>query len=259
MLLAIDIGNTNITLGVFHKEHLKATSRIATDSRRMADEYALLLSNMLPLKGISPDAITGAAICSVVPPLTSVFEELCKDFFNVPPLVVNVGVKTGVRIFYDNPRDVGTDRVVDAAAAYRLYGGPVIVVDFGTGTVFDAVSQDGDYLGGAIAPGITIAAEALFQNASQLRRVQLVSPPSAIGKNTAHSMQSGLVLGYADLVEGMVRRFKREMGEDSKVVATGGLANLIAQETSVFDEINPDLTLIGLRLIYEMNTEGKGA
>lgn len=259
MLLAIDVGNTNITLGVFQGERLEATSRIATDPRKMSDEYALFFSNMLPLKGIPREVITDVVMCSVVPPLTPVLEELCEDYFKTTPLVVTVGVKTGVRILYDNPRDVGTDRVVDAVAALRLYGGPVIVVDFGTATVFDAITGDGHYLGGAIAPGIIIAAEALFQNTSQLRRVQLAHPPSPIGKNTIHSMQSGLVLGYTDMVEGMVRRFKQEMGDNAKVIATGGLAGLIAQETNVFNAVNLDLTLIGLRLIYEMNTSVKEA
>ena len=253
MLLTLDIGNTNTTLGVFHDAELKATWRLATDPRRMPDEYGLLLNNLLPLKGVHLSDISDVALCSVVPPLIPVFEEVCQTYFKTVPLVVGAGVKTGVRILYDNPRDVGADRVVDAVAAYQLYGGPIIIVDFGTATVFDAVSQEGDYLGGAIAPGLNMAAEALFLNTSQLRRVEMVHPNSAIGKNTVASMQSGLVLGYAGLVEGMVRRFKAEFDDQAKVVATGGLAHLMAQEVSVFDVVNPDLTLVGLRLIYEMN------
>ena len=253
MLLAVDIGNTNISIGVFQGQDLKATWRIATDAHRLTDEYGVILNDLLPLKGVAVDQITEATFCSVVPPLTPVFQELCQTYFKVDPLVVGSGIKTGVRIIYDNPRDVGADRIVDAAAALHLYGGPAIVVDFGTGTVFDAVSKDGDYLGGAIAPGINIAAEALIQRSSILRRIELAPPPNVVGKNTVHAMQSGLILGYASLVEGMVSRFKKELGEEAKVVATGGLAWVIDGVTRAFDTVNQDLTLIGLRLIHDMN------
>ena len=253
MLLAIDVGNTNIGLGIFDGPQLKSTWRIASDQRRMADEYGLLLASILPLKGVDGGDVTAACLCSGVPTLTATFEEVCRSQFGVSPLTVTAGVKTGVSILYDSPRDVGADRIVDAAAAYQLYGGPVIIVDFGTGTVFDAVSEAGEYLGGAIAPGISVAAEALFLNASMLRRVELVPPKSAIGRNTVAALQSGLVLGYVGLVEGMVARFRAELGQQSRVVATGGLAEVIAKETDVFDEINPNLTLIGLRIIHEMN------
>ena len=253
MLLAIDIGNTNVNLGVFDGPVLKSTWRISSEARRLADEYGLLVSSILPLKGISPEDITEACLCSVVPPLTPIFEEVCRTYFEVIPLVVSAGVKTGVDILYDNPRDVGADRIVDAVAAFRLYGGPVIIVDFGTGTVFDAVSKEGSYLGGAISPGINVAAEALFLSTSQLRRIELIPPKSAIGRNTVTSLQAGLLLGYVGLVEGMVARFKKEMGDDARVIATGGLAEIIAKETAVFDAINPDLTLIGLRMVHEMN------
>ena len=253
MLLAIDIGNTNVNLGVFDGPVLKSTWRISSEARRLADEYGLLVSSILPLKGISPEDITEACLCSVVPPLTPIFEEVCRTYFEVIPLVVSAGVKTGVDILYDNPRDVGADRIVDAVAAFRLYGGPVIIVDFGTGTVFDAVSKEGSYLGGAISPGINVAAEALFLSTSQLRRIELIPPKSAIGRNTVTSLQAGLLLGYVGLVEGMVARFQKEMGDDARVIATGGLAEIIAKETAVFDAINPDLTLIGLRMVHEMN------
>ena len=253
MLLAIDIGNTNLTLGVFEGTRLKSTWRLATDPRRMVDEYALLVSNVLSLKGIAPGDISAACMCSVAPVLTATLEEVCNSYFKVKPLTVSSGVKTGVRILYDNPRDVGADRIADAVAALQLYGGPLIIVDFGTATVFDAISRDGDYLGGAIAAGINVAADALFLNTSQLRRVELTPPKSAIGRNTVASMQSGLLLGHVGLVEGMVARFQSEMGGDARVVATGGLAEVIAKETGIFDAVNPDLTLIGLRLIYEMN------
>ena len=257
MLLAIDVGNSNVTLGVFDGQSLKSTWRVATDSHKLPDEYGLLLSNILPLKGIDPGCVTSACICSVVPPLTSTFEDVCRTYFSVDPLTVTAGVKTGLPILYDSPRDVGADRVADAVAALKLYGGPVIVVDFGTATVFDALSEDGKYLGGALAPGINLSAEALYLSTSQLRRVDLVPPPSAIGRNTVAAMQSGLILGYIGLVEGMVARFKAELGQSARVVATGGLAELLAKETKVFDAVNLDLTLIGLRIIYEMN-RGQG-
>ena len=253
MLLAIDIGNSNITLGVFEGQRLSCTARLSADSRRLSDEYGELALNILLRKGVEPRDISAAAICSVVPRLTPTFEQVCREYLNVAPLTVDTGVKTGVRILYENPRDVGADRVADAAAAYRLYGGPTIVVDFGTGTVFDAISKDGDYLGGAIAPGIEVAAEALHQTTSQLRRVDAAMPRKAIGRNTPEALQSGLMLGYVGLVEGMVRRFKEELGGEAKVVATGGLAKVMAGATKIFDATNPDLTLIGLRMIYEMN------
>ena len=253
MLLAIDIGNTNVTLGVFQGEDLLATWRLATDTNRLPDEYGLLLLNMLPIKGVSPQDIDSIAICSVVPPLTGVFEELGNTYFNVPSLVIGTGTRTGVKILYDNPRDVGADRVVDAAAAFNLYGGPVIVVDFGTATVFDVISPEGVYLGGAIAPGISVAAEALFLNTSQLRRVELTPPPSAIGQNTTAALQAGLVLGYAELVKGLTGRIKGELGGTATIVATGGLADVISRETGIFDHINPNLTLVGLQQIFELN------
>lgn len=253
MLLAVDVGNSMINLGVFEDENLVANLRVSTDARRSADEYGLTLRDLLALNGVEASRITGVCMCSVVPPLTGVFEELCETYFKVKPLTISAGVRTGLQISYDNPRDVGADRIVDAVAAIELYGQPTIIVDFGTATVFDAVSKDGVYLGGAIAPGINVAAEALFLNTSQLRRVELVAPKSAIGQNTSAALQAGLVLGYADLVTGLVGRFKSELGQDAKVIGTGGLANIISKESDVFDAINQDLTLIGLRLIYNMN------
>ncbi len=258
MLLCIDIGNTAVTLGVFDGANLSTTLRVATDSRRLADEYGVLLTNLFHLKGIEPDQVTAACVCSVVPPLTVVFEEVCTSFFGVTPVVVHVGTRTGLRILYDSPRDVGADRIVDAVAAIELYGAPAIVVDIGTATVFDAVNREGEYLGGAIAPGISLAADALFLNTSQLRRVELLAPPKAIGQNTTTALQSGLVLGYAGLVTSMVERFKQELGRDAKVIGTGGQIGIIARETDIFHAINPDLTLVGLRLIYDMNQERPG-
>jgi len=242
-----------VNLGVFYDERLVASLRVSTDARRSADEYGLTLRDLLALNGVDYSSITDVCMCSVVPPLTGVFEELIQTYFKVNPLTVTAGVKTGLQISYDNPRDVGADRIVDAVAALELYGPPIIIVDFGTATVFDAVSREGIYLGGAISPGISVAAEALFLNTSQLRRAELVAPDSAIGQNTTEALQSGLVLGYAGLVTGLVGRFKKELGEDAKVVGTGGLAGIMSKVTDVFDDINPDLTLIGLRLIYGKN------
>ncbi|MFC1899583.1 type III pantothenate kinase [Chloroflexota bacterium] len=253
MLLAIDIGNTAITLGVFDGDELKASWRVATAIRRMVDEYAVLLINLLQHQGISEEDIKNISLCSVVPPLTATFVDVFERYFQVSPLVVGAGIKTGVRIRMDNPREVGADRIVNAAAAHYLYEGPVIITDLGTATTFDTVSKDGDYLGGAVAPGINTAAEALFTRASMLPRVQLAHPQRAIGTNTVDAMQSGIVFGYVGLIEGMVNRIQKELEEKAKVIATGGYAALIAWETSVIEEVNPDLTLIGLRLIYQMD------
>ena len=256
MLLAVDIGNTNITVGVFDGDRMCAAWRLATDVHRQPDEYALQLRSLLPMKGIAVESIDGVALCSVVPPLTGAFQEATLALFGVQPLVVGTGTRTGVRILYDNPRDVGADRVADAAAAYHVYGGPCIIVDLGTATVFDAISAEGDYLGGAITLGLGVAAEALYAATSQLRRVELSAPASAIGRNTVHSMQSGLVFGSVGLIETMVARFKEEMqAPDATVVATGGFAGVISKQTDVFDEVNEELTLLGLRLIYAMNQE----
>ena len=253
MLLAIDIGNTNITVGMFQDEELKATWRIATGIHRMTDEYAVILLNLLRQHGLDAPDVSKVAICCVVPPLTAVFEELCQKYFNVEPLVVKAGVKTGVRIRMDNPAEVGADRIADAAAAHYLYGGPVIVVDFGTSINFDTVSKEGDYLGGAVAPGLSMAAESLFTRTAMLPRVSLTRPERAIGSNTIAAMQSGLVFGYVGLIEGIITRIQKELGEKARVVATGGYVELIARETELIDDINQDLTLIGLRLIYMMN------
>ena len=255
MLLTIDIGNTAVTIGVFDGERLLTTYRLSTDSRRLSDEYGLQLVGLLNLKDIDPSSIDSACICSGVPPLTVVFSDLCHNFFGVPPLTVSAGVRTGLRILYDSPRDVGADRIADAVAALELYSPPLIVVDLGTATVFDVVNRDGEYLGGVISPGISVAADALFFNASQLRRVELVAPRSVVGRNTVNAVQSGLVYGYASLVTGMVDRIKDEIGREAQVIGTGGLVTVIAGHTDVFHEINQDLTLIGLRLIYEMNQE----
>ena len=253
MLLAVDIGNTNVTLGVFEGEQLRATWRMATDINQMGDEYAAILLTLLAQQGLKTSDITEAAVCSVVPPLVGTFEDLLRRYFQVTPLVVRAGVKTGVRITYPNPREIGADRIVNAAAANHLYKGPVIVVDMGTGTTFDIVDGDGDFIGGVIAPGIGIAAQALYTRTAALPRVELVPPEKAIGTTTISAMQSGIVYGYIGLVEGLLKRVQSELKEKALVVATGGYAGLIADGTILIDEVNPDITLIGLRLIYQMN------
>lgn len=253
MLLAIDVGNTNVTIGVYRGERLHAHWRIATAHERMPDEYGILLTQLFAHQGLQPDEVTGVAIASVVPPLMRVFREVSQRYFGQDPLVVDAGVKTGVRIRYENPREVGADRVVDCAAVQHKYGGPACVVDFGTATTFDAISREGDYLGGAIAPGIVIAAEALFARAAKLYRVEIAPPARVIGTNTVMAMQSGIFYGYVALVEGMIARFRRELGEDMKVIATGGLAELVAKETKEIQYVDPWLTLDGLRIVYAMN------
>jgi type III pantothenate kinase len=267
MLLTIDIGNTAVTIGVFRNSEenvagvdggsrdtrLLTTFRVATDSRRLADEYGILLKSLLEFRGISTGDIDAACICSVVPPLTRMFEDVCRSFFGVTPLLVSTQIDLGMPILYDNPRDVGADRIVDAVAAVELYGAPAVVVDLGTATVFDAVSRNREYLGGAIAPGINLSADALYYNTSQLRRVELVAPECAVGRNTTTALQSGIVLGYAGLVTSMVERFKAEIGADAKVVGTGGLVTVIAEHAPIFDDINQELTLVGLDIIYRKN------
>ena len=253
MLLCIDIGNTNITFGLYEGESLGSRWRIRTIHDKMPDEYGILLDQLFRYRGYRPEQVTGVAIASVVPPLTPVFVQACRDYLEQTPLVLDVGVRTGVRIRYDNPWEVGADRVADAAAVRAMYSVPACVVDFGTATTFDAVSSEGDYLGGAIAPGIGIAAQALFERTAKLPRVELTRPPSVIGRNTVHSIQSGLLFGYVCLVEGMVARFKAELGPETRVIATGGLAEVIAHETEVIDVVDPWLTLHGLRIVYELN------
>lgn len=253
MLLTIDVGNTNMTLGIYEGESLGARWRLATDHERMPDEYGLQFVGLLSHAMIQASDITGICLASVVPPLTSRIVQACEIYLNQRPLVVDAGVKTGVRVRYENPKAVGADRIADAAAVQQLYGGPACVVDFGTATTFDAISKEGDYLGGAISPGIGIAAEALFIRAAKLPRVDLQRPPNAIGSNTTHAMQSGLLFGYVALVEGMVARFRNELGEDMRVIATGGLAEILAEETEIIEVVAPWLTLDGLRMIWGLN------
>lgn len=253
MLLVIDIGNTNITLGLYTGKELGPRWRLSTQHERMPDELGIQFYGLLTHAGFTPQEVHGVCLASVVPPLTGRVIEAVQKYIHQDPLVVDAGVKTGVRIRYEDPKAVGADRIVDAAAVQHFYGGPACVVDFGTATTFDAISAEGDYLGGAIAPGIGIAAEALFLRTAKLPRVDLQRPPAVIGRNTVHAMQSGLLFGYVGLVEGMVARFRNELGPKMKVIATGGLAEVIARETPVLEILAPWLTLDGLRLIWEMN------
>ena len=253
MLLALDVGNTTVTIGVFDGPSLRATYRIATDVGRFADEYGVLMLSLLARDSLAPDNIDQAVIACVVPDLEPRFTSICERYFQVKPVIVSAGVKTGLRILYDTPRDVGADRVADAVAATHLYGTPLIVVDLGTGTVFDAINREGDYVGGAIAPGLGIASEALFSRAARLYRVELSRPASSIGRNTVTAIQSGILFGYVGLIEGIVGRMKEELGDDAKVIGTGGYAALICKETDVFHTVNEDLTLEGLRIIHDMN------
>lgn len=252
-LFCVDIGNTNILMGLYQGEDLATHWRIATDHQKMADEYAMLILSLFERSDQDPTMVEAVIVASVVPPLTGIFEKLVLRYFGQPALVVGESIEAGVKVLYDNPAEVGADRLLHAVAACQRYGSPACVVDFGTATTFDALSAEGEYLGGAIAPGIGIAAEALFQRTAKLPRIDLVRPPAVIGKNTVHSMQSGILFGYVGLVEGLVARFRQELGPDMKVIATGGLAPLIAAETDVIDAVDPWLTLEGLRLIWEMN------
>jgi len=254
MLLTIDVGNTNLTLGLYNGDKLGRHWRLATDQARMPDEYGLQFLGLLQNAGRTVGDLTGIVLASVVPQLTGRVLQACQEYLKQEPLVVDTGVKTGIRIRYEDPRAVGADRVADAVAVINMYGGPACVIDFGTATTFNAVTKEGDYLGGAITAGVNLAAEALYTRAAKLPRMDLQRPPSVIGRNTVHAMQSGLLFGYVSMVEGMVARFRAELGDDMKVVATGGLAEVVAKETDVIDIISPWLTLDGLRIIWELNS-----
>ena len=251
MLLAIDIGNTNIVLGVFKGRQLKGEWRIATSLSRTTDEYGILLLDLFFAQKLAAKDIIGIVISSVVPPLTPVFEEMGRKYFGRSPMVVTHESKTGLRIRYEQPKDVGADRIVNAAAAFTLYGGPLIIVDFGTATTFCAVSKQGDYLGGAIAPGLMISAEALFARAAKLPKAELLKPKNVICQDTVSSMQAGIIIGYVGLVDELVTRMKQELGGKPFVVATGGLAGLIAPESKTIQKVHSSLTLEGLRIIYQ--------
>jgi type III pantothenate kinase len=253
MLLTIDIGNTNLTLGIYESGTLGPRWRLATDHNRMPDEYGLQIIGLLQHVRKTAADIEGICMASVVPNLTQRLVQACTQYLNQDPFVVDARVRTGINILYDNPDAVGADRICDAVAVHQIYGGPACVVDFGTASTFNAITDNGDYLGGAIAPGIGIATEALFQRAARLPRVPLSAPPSVIGRNTVHAMQSGLLFGYVSMLEGMVSRFRLILGDEMKVIATGGMAEVIAHETNVIDVLAPWLTLDGIYRIWELN------
>ena len=257
MLLAIDVGNTNVVLGVFAGTRLTRSWRLATSRERTADEMGLMVSDLLERAAIRLSRIDGVVLASVVPQLTAPMIDMCRRYLATDPLNLEPGVHTGMPILYDNPAEVGADRIVNGMAAYQRYGRsrhePLIVLDFGTATTFDAITAKGEYLGGVICPGIGISADALFQRAARLPRIDVRKPPSVIGRTTVTSMQSGLFFGYVGLVEGLVHRLKAELGGRAYCVATGGLADVIAPETQVVDVVDRDLTMHGLRLLWERN------
>lgn len=255
MLLAVDVGNTNIVLGVYQGRELKVSWRISTNREQTGDEYGIIFKNLFAQAGIDDSQLSGMIVSSVVPPLMFSLEEMAKRYFRFDPLVVGPGMKTGLNIKIDNPREVGADRIVNAVAGIELYGGPLIIVDFGTATTFDAISRNGEYLGGAIAPGISISTEALFQRAAKLPRVELIKPKRVIGRDTISSMQSGIIYGFIGQVDGIVKRMTQEFPEKPKVVATGGLAALLVADSETLEIVNPLLTLEGLLIIYERNKQ----
>ncbi len=258
MFLAIDVGNTNIVFGVFDGDNLLTHWRVVTSRERTVDEYKLLLRELFELGGVKISSIDGIAISCVVPPVIMSLEKACEDLYGIKPVVIGPGIKTGISILYDNPREVGADRIVNAVAGYDKYKKNLIIVDFGTATTFDCVGKKGEYLGGVIAPGIGISLEALFTHASKLPRIEITAPPHVIGTNTVNSMQSGIFYGYKALVEGIIKLISKEMKEEKPVViATGGFAELIGNATSFINDVDEFLTLKGLKLIYSKNITKK--
>ncbi|PRX31685.1 type III pantothenate kinase [Orenia metallireducens] len=255
MILAIDVGNTNIVLGLYQDDELLIDWRISTDRSKTVDEYGILLINLFESNGFKLEDVDKMMISSVVPPIINTLDEVAIKYFGVEALVIGPGVKTGINIKMDNPREVGADRIVNAVAVDELYGGPAIIVDFGTATTFDALSTNGEYLGGVIAPGIGISTEALFDRAAKLPRIELNFPQNVIGKNTHDALQSGILYGFVGQVDGIVRRMKEEFAKDAKVISTGGLAELISPRSEEIDIVNEFLTLEGLRIIEKMNRD----
>ena len=258
MLLAVDVGNTNVTFGLFDGDRLAADWRVTSHRERTADEMAVELRELFTLRGLELSIVTGVVISSVVPNLNPALIEASRRYLKCDPVMVGPGVKTGVKVRYETPRDVGADRIANALAAFTKYGGPIVVIDFGTAVTYDAISAEGDYLGGAIAPGVEISLEALVSQTAMLRRVEPIAPDSVIGRNTVASIQSGLVWGFVAQVEGMVARMVGELGGHARVIATGGQAALVAGLTNVIEETDPLLTLEGLRLIYRQNVNADG-
>jgi len=253
MIFVLDIGNTNTVLGVFEQDNLKYHWRIETNRNKTEDEYGMLVKALLQDEGLSFVDITGVIISSVVPPIMRAFETMCRKYIKKKPLIVGPGIKTGLDIKYENPREVGADRIVNAVAAVHEYGSPLIVVDFGTATTYCYINKIGQYMGGAISPGISISTEALYTKASKLPRIELSFPSEVIGKNTIHAMQSGILYGYIGQVEGLVERIKRTTNVDAKVIATGGFATLISEQSTIIDTVDSFLTLKGLYLLYKRN------
>lgn len=253
MILVVDVGNTNIVMGIYQGKELVNSWRLSTSKDKTSDEYGIQIRQLFDYAHVKKDDIEAIVISSVVPPLMPALEEMAHKYFDIKPLIVGPGVKTSMPIKYDYPKEVGADRIVNAVGAYELYGGPLIVVDFGTATTFDAISANGEYLGGAIAPGIGISTEALYTRAAKLPRIELIKPKTVIGKNTVMSMQAGIVFGFIGQTNDIINRMKKEIGGKVYVVATGGWAWLISGESDCIDVVNPDLTLEGLRIIYERN------
>jgi type III pantothenate kinase len=249
-LLVVDVGNSNVVLGIYRGDDLAGSWRLATARERTADEYGILTRQLI---GEAAGTLDGAIVSSVVPPLNSAFAAMIQQHFGIEPLFVEPGVKTGIAIHVDNPQEVGADRIVNCVAAFERYGGPSIIVDFGTATTFDVVTANAEYVGGVIAPGLNISAEALFARASRLPRVDIRRPPTVIGTNTVVNMQSGLYFGYLGLVDGILTRMKSELPPLKKIVATGGLAALLAPDSEHIEEVRDDLTLEGLKIIYDRN------
>lgn len=255
MLLVIDIGNSNIVMGTYAEKVLMKHWRISTDRQKTGDEYGMLINDLFRYQGISFHDVNDIIISSVVPPLVVPFAKMCERYFKIHPLIVGPGIKTGIKLCYENPRAIGADRIVNVVGAFENYGGPLIVIDIGTATTFDVVSDCGDFLGGVIAPGIVASAESLFSSTAKLPRIELVPPKNIICRNTISGMQAGIIYGYVGQIDAIVGRIRRELGGESpiKVIATGGLAKMIAKESQTIDKIDHFLTLSGLRVLYERN------